>query len=100
MRQSGPPCSRKSAVPGGIFGSLASSNGGRPIDRTEVQAVSGTARLCLCRWCASFWFRRRAHASHFAVISAVDLANGQGRGLVLAHRLESGSIVSQKALCV
>jgi hypothetical protein len=56
--------------------------------------------FALCRWCASFWFRRRAHASNFAVISAVDLANGQGRRLGLAHRLESGSIVSQKALCV
>src|SRR3982074_3835965 len=56
--------------------------------------------FALRRWCASFWFRRRAHASHFAVISAVDLANGQGRGLGLAHRLESGSIVNQKALCV
>jgi hypothetical protein len=31
---------------GGIFGSLASSNGARPIDRAEVEAVSGTARLC------------------------------------------------------
>ena len=29
MRQSVPPCSRKSAVPGGIFGSLASSTGAR-----------------------------------------------------------------------
>jgi hypothetical protein len=56
--------------------------------------------FALCRWCAGLWFRRRAHASHLAVISAVDLANGQGRGLGLAHRLESGSIVSQKALCV
>jgi hypothetical protein len=36
MRQSEPPCSRKSAVPGGIFGSLASSNGAQPIDRAEV----------------------------------------------------------------
>ena len=45
MRQSEPPCSRKSAVPGGIFGSLAPSNGAQPI-RAEVQAVSGTARLC------------------------------------------------------
>jgi len=34
------------------------------------------------------------------VISAVDLTNGQGRGLGLGHRRESGSIVSQKALCV
>src|ERR1700757_5184017 len=32
MRQSELPCSRKSAVPGGIFGSLASSNGAQPID--------------------------------------------------------------------
>src|SRR5713226_967250 len=56
--------------------------------------------FALCRGCASFWFRRRAHASHLAVISTVDLANGQGRGLGLADRLESGSIVSQKALCV
>ena len=57
--------------------------------------------FALCRWCARLWFfRRRAHASHLAVISAVDLANGQGRGLGLAHRLESRSIVSQKALCV
>src|SRR6266851_7407654 len=45
MRQSEPPCSRKSAVPGGIFGSLASSNGAQPIDRAEVWAVSGRARL-------------------------------------------------------
>src|SRR5258708_12611464 len=45
MRQSEPPCSRKSAVPGGIFGSLASSNGAQPIDRAEVWAVSATARL-------------------------------------------------------
>src|SRR5664279_1107426 len=36
MRQSEPPCSRKSAVPGGIFGSLAWSNGAQPIDRAEV----------------------------------------------------------------
>ena len=46
--------------------------------------------FALCRWCAGLWFRRRAHASHLAVISAVDLANGQGRGLGLAHRLEFG----------
>src|SRR5205823_8629761 len=51
-----------------------------------------------CRWCASLWFRGRAHASHLAVISAVDLANGQGRGLGLAHRLESGS-KSVRKLC-
>src|SRR6266481_9178759 len=56
--------------------------------------------FALCRARASFWFRRRAHASHLAVISTVDLANGQGRGLGLADRLESGSIVSQKALCI
>jgi hypothetical protein len=56
--------------------------------------------FAFCRWCASLWFRRRAHASHLAVISAVDLANSRSRGLGLAHRLESGSIVSQKALCV
>jgi len=49
---------------------------------------------------AGLWFRRRAHASHLSVVSAVDLANGQGRGLGLAHCLESGPIVSQKALCV
>ena len=49
---------------------------------------------------AGLWFRRRAHASHLIVTSAVDLANGQRRGLGLAHRLESGTIVSQKALCV
>jgi hypothetical protein len=36
MRQSEPPYSRKSAAPGGIFGSLASSNGAQPIDRAEV----------------------------------------------------------------
>jgi hypothetical protein len=36
MRQSEPPCSRKSAAPRGIFGSLASSNGAQPIDRAEV----------------------------------------------------------------
>src|SRR5258708_27649368 len=36
MRQSEPPCSRKSAVPEGIFGSLASSNGAQPINRAEV----------------------------------------------------------------
>src|SRR5258708_21339617 len=47
MRQSEPPCSRKSAVPRGIFGSLASSNGAQPIDRAEVQALSETTRLCL-----------------------------------------------------
>src|SRR5438034_10991605 len=50
--------------------------------------------FALCRWCAGLWFRRRAHASHLAVISAVDLANGQGRGLDLVHRLESGSIAN------
>jgi hypothetical protein len=55
--------------------------------------------FALCRCCASLWFRRRAHASHLIVISTVDLANGQGHGLGLAHGLESGSIVSQKALC-
>jgi len=60
----------------------------------------GPHDFALCRWRASLWFRRRAHASHLIVISAVDLANGQGRRLGLAHRLESGSIVSQKALCV
>jgi hypothetical protein len=36
MLQSEPPCSRKSTVPVGIFGSLASSNGAQPIDRAEV----------------------------------------------------------------
>jgi carbon monoxide dehydrogenase subunit G len=36
MRQSEPPYSRKSAAPGGIFGSLASSNGAQRIDRAEV----------------------------------------------------------------
>ena len=51
-----------------------------------------------CRCCASLRFRRRADASHLIVVGAVDLANGQGRGLGLAHRLESGSIVSEKAL--
>src|SRR6516165_10350583 len=34
MRQSAPPCSRKSAVRGGIFGSSAS--GAQPADRAEV----------------------------------------------------------------
>src|SRR5439155_11962875 len=58
----------------------------------------GPSDFAFCRWYARLWFRRRAHASHLAVISAVDLANGQGRGLDLVHRLESGSIVSQKAL--
>lgn len=56
--------------------------------------------IALFRRFACLGFGRLAHASHLAVISAVDLANGQGRGLGLAHRLESGSIVSQKALCV
>src|ERR1700731_3387943 len=56
--------------------------------------------FALSRCAASLWFRRRARASHLAVISAVDLANSQGGGLGLAHRLESGSIVSQKSLCV
>ena len=51
-------------------------------------------------WFASLGFWRGADTSHLAVISAVDLADGQGRGLSLAHCLESGSIVSQKALCV
>jgi len=46
------------------------------------------------RWCACLWLWRHAHASHLAVISAVHLAKGQGRGLGLAHRLEPGSIVS------
>ena len=46
MRQSEPPCSRKSAVPRGIFGSLASSNGAQPMERAEAYAVSGSARLC------------------------------------------------------
>ena len=46
MRQSEPPCSRKSAVPRGIFGSLASSNGAQLMELAEVQAVSGSARLC------------------------------------------------------
>jgi hypothetical protein len=36
MRQSELPCSRKSAGPGWIFGSLASSNGAQPIDRAGV----------------------------------------------------------------
>jgi hypothetical protein len=35
-RRSTPPCSRKSAVPAVIFGSLASSNGARPIDWAEA----------------------------------------------------------------
>jgi hypothetical protein len=56
--------------------------------------------FALCRCCASLWFRRRARSSHLAVISAAPLANGQGGGLGLPHRLESGSIGSQKALCV
>ena len=60
----------------------------------------GLHDFALCRWRASLWFRRRAHASHLIVVSAVDLANGKGRGLGLAHRLESGSIASQKGLCV
>src|SRR5439155_24912835 len=36
VRQSEPPCPRKSAVPRGIFGSLASSNGAQPMERAEV----------------------------------------------------------------
>src|SRR5437899_2469494 len=36
MRQSEPPCSRKSVVPRGIFGSLASPNGAQPMERAEV----------------------------------------------------------------
>jgi hypothetical protein len=56
--------------------------------------------FAVCRCVASLWLRRRARASHLAVISALDLANGQGGGLGLAHRLESSSIVGQKALCV
>lgn len=52
---------------------------------------------CLC---ASLWFRGYACTSHLAVISAVDLVNGHGRGLGLAHRLESGSIANEKALGV
>jgi hypothetical protein len=36
MRQSEPPCSRKSAVPRGIFGSLASSNGAQLMEPAEV----------------------------------------------------------------
>ena len=38
--------------------------------------------FALCRCAASLRFRRHARASHLAVISAVDLANGQGGGLV------------------
>src|ERR1700682_4056715 len=100
MRQSELPCSRKSAAPGGSFGSLALSNGAQPIDRAEFRPSLEPPDFALCRWCASLWFRRRAHTSQLAVISAVDLANGQGRGLGLAHRLESGLIASQEALCV
>ena len=40
MRQSEPPCSQKSAVPRGIFGSLASSNGAQLMELAEVQAAS------------------------------------------------------------
>jgi hypothetical protein len=58
----------------------------------------GPHDFALCRWRTSLWFRRCAYASHLAVISAVDLANGEGRGLGLAHCLEPSSIVSQKAL--
>jgi hypothetical protein len=58
----------------------------------------GPHDFALCRWRPSLWFRRCAYASHLAVISAVDLANGEGRGLGLAHCLEPSSIVSQKAL--
>src|SRR2546430_5953742 len=76
---------------------------GRRLHPGSAQIMTGL-RVCVLEWhlslVCSLWFRRRAHASHLAVISAVDLANGQGRGLGLAHRLESGSIVSQKALCV
>jgi hypothetical protein len=36
IRRSTPPCSRKSAVPGGIFGSLASPIGAQPTDLAEV----------------------------------------------------------------
>jgi hypothetical protein len=61
---------------------------------------SGLRFISLCRWFASLRFRRRAHASHLAVISALDLANGQRRGLGFAHHLESGSIVSQELLRV
>jgi hypothetical protein len=58
----------------------------------------GPHDFALCRWRPSLWFRRCAYASHLAVISAVDLANGEGRGLGLVHCLEPSSIVSQKAL--
>src|SRR5450759_2586260 len=44
--------------------------------------------FALGRWFASLRFWRRAHASHLAVISAIDLANGQRRGLGFAHHLE------------
>jgi len=53
-----------------------------------------------CRRCASLWIGRCAHASHLIVISAVDLANCHSRRIGLAHRLQSGSIVGQKTLCV
>src|SRR6266550_9640302 len=69
-------------------------------DRIARSRWSGLRFIALCRWFASLRFRRRAHASHLAVISAVDLANGQHRGLGFAHHLESGSIVSQELLRV
>jgi hypothetical protein len=56
--------------------------------------------IALCLWFAGLRFGRRAYASQLAVISAVDLAEGQRRGLGFAHRLEPGSIVGQKVLGV
>ena len=38
----------------------------------------GPLDFALCRWRASLWFWCLAHASHLAVIGAVDLANSQG----------------------
>ena len=57
-------------------------------------------RSVLFDWFASLRFGRGADASHLAIISAVDLADGQHRGLGFAHRFESISIAGQKILRV
>ena len=57
-------------------------------------------RAVIDRCTGGFWFRRRARASHLAIIGGVDLANCRHFRLGLAHPFEPGSIVSQEPLRV
>ena len=66
---------RKSAGPAWIFGRLARGSVRGLPSQAEAYAVFENANGVIHGWARAFKFRRRAKASHIAIIAGVDLAN-------------------------